>query len=84
MAEQQSTATAQGRDDAPDAKLSDVSSVRVGGRNSEVPANRVLQRVIFPRDEDPLDVRPLYVDEPSNASNRSRGCVTTSSSRGTP
>ncbi|MFB9906413.1 glycosyltransferase [Allokutzneria oryzae] len=70
MAEQQSTATAQGRDDAPDAKLSDVSSVRVGGRNSEVPANRVLQRVIFPRDEDPLDVRPLYVDEPENVANR--------------
>ncbi len=26
--------------------------------------DRVLQRVILPRDSDPLDVRPLYVDEP--------------------
>ncbi len=26
--------------------------------------NRVLQRVILPRDADPLDVRPLYLDEP--------------------
>ncbi|MGH3879203.1 MAG: glycosyltransferase [Actinophytocola sp.] len=26
--------------------------------------NRVLQRVILPRDSDPLDVRPLYLDEP--------------------
>jgi galactofuranosylgalactofuranosylrhamnosyl-N-acetylglucosaminyl-diphospho-decaprenol beta-1,5/1,6-galactofuranosyltransferase len=28
--------------------------------------NRVLQRVILPRDRDPLDVRPLYLDEPEN------------------
>jgi galactofuranosylgalactofuranosylrhamnosyl-N-acetylglucosaminyl-diphospho-decaprenol beta-1,5/1,6-galactofuranosyltransferase len=28
--------------------------------------NKVLQRVIMPRDEDPLDVRPLYLDEPEN------------------
>ncbi|RKT52007.1 glycosyltransferase [Saccharothrix australiensis] len=27
---------------------------------------KVLQRVILPRDEDPLDVRPLYLDEPDN------------------
>ncbi|GAA3890242.1 glycosyltransferase [Saccharothrix violaceirubra] len=27
---------------------------------------KVLQRVILPRDEDPLDVRPLYLDEPEN------------------
>ncbi|MGW5050749.1 glycosyltransferase [Actinokineospora sp. NPDC004072] len=26
----------------------------------------VLQRVIMPRDSDPLDVRPLYLDEPDN------------------
>ncbi|NUT94412.1 MAG: galactofuranosyltransferase GlfT2, partial [Saccharothrix sp.] len=26
----------------------------------------VLQRIILPRDEDPLDVRPLYLDEPEN------------------
>jgi galactofuranosylgalactofuranosylrhamnosyl-N-acetylglucosaminyl-diphospho-decaprenol beta-1,5/1,6-galactofuranosyltransferase len=29
-------------------------------------ADRVLQRVILPRDIDPLDVRPLYLDEPDN------------------
>ena len=29
-------------------------------------ADRVLQRVILPRDRDPLDVRPLYLDEPEN------------------
>ncbi len=28
--------------------------------------DRVLQRVILPRDRDPLDVRPLYLDEPDN------------------
>ncbi len=28
--------------------------------------DRVLQRVILPRESDPLDVRPLYVDEPEN------------------
>lgn len=30
---------------------------------TEIPAERVLQRVIFPRADDPLDVRPLYLDE---------------------
>jgi galactofuranosylgalactofuranosylrhamnosyl-N-acetylglucosaminyl-diphospho-decaprenol beta-1,5/1,6-galactofuranosyltransferase len=29
-------------------------------------ANPVLQRVILPRDTDPLDIRPLYLDEPEN------------------
>ena len=29
-------------------------------------ADRVLQRVVLPRDRDPLDVRPLYLDEPQN------------------
>jgi galactofuranosylgalactofuranosylrhamnosyl-N-acetylglucosaminyl-diphospho-decaprenol beta-1,5/1,6-galactofuranosyltransferase len=29
-------------------------------------ADRVLQRIIMPRDSDPLDVRPLYLDEPTN------------------
>ncbi|HEU5473262.1 MAG TPA: glycosyltransferase [Actinophytocola sp.] len=29
-------------------------------------ADRVLQRVILPRDTDPLDVRPLYLDEPEH------------------
>ena len=28
--------------------------------------DRVLQRVILPRDTDPLDVRPLYLDEPEH------------------
>ncbi|RDI18688.1 glycosyltransferase [Lentzea flaviverrucosa] len=28
--------------------------------------NCVLQRVILPRDDDPLDVRPLYLDEPDS------------------
>ncbi|GGM47775.1 galactofuranosyl transferase GlfT2 [Longimycelium tulufanense] len=51
---------------APDSKLSDVASARVAARGVVVPANRVLQRVILPRDEDPLDVRPLYLDEPQN------------------
>ena len=27
-------------------------------------ADRVLQRVVLPRDRDPIDVRPLYLDEP--------------------
>jgi galactofuranosylgalactofuranosylrhamnosyl-N-acetylglucosaminyl-diphospho-decaprenol beta-1,5/1,6-galactofuranosyltransferase len=45
-----------------ESKLSDVTSVRAGGRS--VAAERVLQRIIFPRSEDPLDVRPLYIDEP--------------------
>jgi galactofuranosylgalactofuranosylrhamnosyl-N-acetylglucosaminyl-diphospho-decaprenol beta-1,5/1,6-galactofuranosyltransferase len=51
---------------APDNKVSDVASVRVAGRGTATNPNRVLQRVILPRDEDPLDVRPLYLDEPEN------------------
>jgi galactofuranosylgalactofuranosylrhamnosyl-N-acetylglucosaminyl-diphospho-decaprenol beta-1,5/1,6-galactofuranosyltransferase len=34
--------------------------------SSKPDADRVLQRVILPRDTDPLDVRPLYLDEPEN------------------
>jgi galactofuranosylgalactofuranosylrhamnosyl-N-acetylglucosaminyl-diphospho-decaprenol beta-1,5/1,6-galactofuranosyltransferase len=34
--------------------------------NDRPDADRVLQRVILPRDRDPLDVRPLYLDEPEN------------------
>jgi galactofuranosylgalactofuranosylrhamnosyl-N-acetylglucosaminyl-diphospho-decaprenol beta-1,5/1,6-galactofuranosyltransferase len=34
--------------------------------SSKPDADRVLQRVILPRDSDPLDVRPLYLDEPEN------------------
>lgn len=32
--------------------------------STQTDANRVLHRVILPRDTDPLDVRPLYLDEP--------------------
>jgi galactofuranosylgalactofuranosylrhamnosyl-N-acetylglucosaminyl-diphospho-decaprenol beta-1,5/1,6-galactofuranosyltransferase len=42
----------------------------VAGKTAElptVPTGTVLQRVILPRDEDPLDVRPLYLDESKNA-----------------
>jgi galactofuranosylgalactofuranosylrhamnosyl-N-acetylglucosaminyl-diphospho-decaprenol beta-1,5/1,6-galactofuranosyltransferase len=28
--------------------------------------DRVLQRVVLPKDTDPLDIRPLYLDEPDN------------------
>ena len=34
------------------------------GDNQRFDTDRVLQRMILPRDSDPLDVRPLYVDEP--------------------
>ncbi|QRK93175.1 glycosyltransferase [Saccharopolyspora erythraea] len=40
--------------------------MRAGG--SQVAAEQVLQRVVFPRDEDPLDVRALYIDEPETLS----------------
>ncbi|MFC6088259.1 glycosyltransferase [Saccharothrix lopnurensis] len=33
---------------------------------SPLDPKHVLQRVILPREEDPLDVRPLYLDEPEN------------------
>ncbi|WP_323055159.1 glycosyltransferase [Saccharopolyspora sp. NFXS83] len=48
---------------AGESKVSDVTSVRSGGRR-KVAAEQVLQRVVFPRGEDPLDVRALYIDEP--------------------
>ena len=51
-----------------ESKLSDVASVRAGRKDA--PAEQVLQRVVFPRDEDPLDVRPLYIDEPDTLSSR--------------
>lgn len=49
-----------------DSKLSDVTSVRVASGRSRIDPRSVLQRVILPRDEDPLDVRPLYLEEPHN------------------
>jgi galactofuranosylgalactofuranosylrhamnosyl-N-acetylglucosaminyl-diphospho-decaprenol beta-1,5/1,6-galactofuranosyltransferase len=33
---------------------------------SQPDADRVLWRVILPKESDPLDVRPLYIDEPEN------------------
>jgi len=42
---------------AADGKTSDVA---------KVPPVTVLQRIILPRDDDPRDVRPLYLDEPKN------------------
>ncbi|GAB3701391.1 glycosyltransferase [Saccharopolyspora tripterygii] len=47
---------------AGESKLSDVTSVRAG--TSDVAPEQVLQRIVFPRGQDPLDVRPLYIDEP--------------------
>lgn len=47
---------------AGESKLSDTASVRSGHRR--VAAGQVLQRIVLPRAEDPLDVRPLYMDEP--------------------
>ena len=62
-----------------ESKVSDVTSVRAGGRRKPVAPEQVLQRVVFPRGEDPLDVRPLYIDEPaslhSTATVVSRRCV---------
>lgn len=51
---------------AGESKLSDVTSMRSG--TCDVPAEQVLQRVVFPRNEDPLDVRALYLDEPDPTS----------------
>lgn len=51
---------------AEDSKVHDTAEAGMSGGRSEVPATQVLQRVIMPRDSDPLDVRPLYIDEPEN------------------
>ena len=40
--------------------------LREPGTEDAKTAARVLQRVIMPRDTDPFDVRPLYLDEPEN------------------
>lgn len=63
------------RHDAPDSKLSDLSALRLGTGASAVPANRVLQRVIMPRVDDPLEVRPLYLDEPRTTTGRTAEVV---------
>lgn len=57
-----------GSPEAGESKLSDVTSVRTGGRR-KIAAEQVLQRIVMPRGEDPLDVRPLYMDEPESLSN---------------
>jgi galactofuranosylgalactofuranosylrhamnosyl-N-acetylglucosaminyl-diphospho-decaprenol beta-1,5/1,6-galactofuranosyltransferase len=46
--------------------VADQASSTPGSTDGVIDANRVLQRVILPRDRDPLDVRPLYLDEPDN------------------
>ena len=61
--EQSSPVTAAPGTAEGESKLSDATSVGPGRK--DVAAEQVLQRVIFPRAEDPLDVRPLYLDEPS-------------------
>lgn len=58
------------RQSAPDSKLSDVSSLRVGETAGVLPAQRILQRVVMPRMDDPLEVRPLYLDEPETLTGR--------------
>jgi len=59
------------RHDAPDSKLADVTSLQVESGHEHVEAGRVLQRVIMPRSDDPLEVRPLYIDEPGTTTGRS-------------
>ncbi|SDC75580.1 glycosyltransferase [Actinokineospora iranica] len=53
------------------------SATRPGGAPA-ASTHTVLQRVILPRDTDPLDVRPLYLDEPENVHSHvsSRSAVT--------
>ncbi|MGH4023691.1 MAG: glycosyltransferase family 2 protein, partial [Pseudonocardiaceae bacterium] len=54
-----------------DSKISGTSSLRVGGGAEEIGPRRVLQRVIMPRADDPLEVRPLYLDETESLAGRS-------------
>ncbi|WP_017972771.1 glycosyltransferase [Actinopolyspora halophila] len=54
--------------EAAESKLSDSATVRTGHRR--VAAGQTLQRVLLPRAEDPLDARPLYLDEPENLAQR--------------
>ncbi|MEU5690948.1 glycosyltransferase [Actinosynnema sp. NPDC020468] len=63
---EQSSAAAKPQTTKPDNKVTDVTSTRVAARVAAIDPAKVLQRVILPRDEDPLDVRPLYLDEPEN------------------
>lgn len=58
------------RQGAADSKIAGSSSLRVGAGSETVDARRVLQRVIMPRADDPLEVRPLYLDEPEAKNGR--------------
>ncbi|WP_307849471.1 glycosyltransferase [Qaidamihabitans albus] len=51
---------------AEDSKVHDAAQAGIAGGRTEVTSTQILQRVILPRDSDPLDVRPLYLDEPQN------------------
>jgi galactofuranosylgalactofuranosylrhamnosyl-N-acetylglucosaminyl-diphospho-decaprenol beta-1,5/1,6-galactofuranosyltransferase len=46
------------------ATMPNMASKSTDGGEQPYDPNRVLHRMIMPRDTDPLDVRPLYVDEP--------------------
>ena len=58
------------RSDAPDSKLSDVTSLAMTDQGGPVDPGRILQRVIMPREDDPLEVRPLYLDETETTAGR--------------
>ncbi|GAB3555518.1 galactofuranosylgalactofuranosylrhamnosyl-N-acetylglucosaminyl-diphospho-decaprenol beta-1,5/1,6-galactofuranosyltransferase [Actinopolyspora lacussalsi] len=67
--EQDTTASGTESDSAHavgESKLADSATVRTGGKR--IGAEQVLQRVLLPRPEDPMDARPLYLDEPEAAS----------------
>lgn len=49
---------AEAHQDVTDSKISGSSSLRVGGGSEEIGSCHVLQRVIMPRVDDPLEVRP--------------------------
>ncbi|GAB3286034.1 glycosyltransferase [Parasphingorhabdus pacifica] len=51
---------------AGEPKPGETSSARATSK--QVEPQQVLQRVVFPRGEDPLDVRALYIDEPETLS----------------
>jgi galactofuranosylgalactofuranosylrhamnosyl-N-acetylglucosaminyl-diphospho-decaprenol beta-1,5/1,6-galactofuranosyltransferase len=70
LASEQAARVEADRHDAPESKLSDMTSLRVGSLQREVEPRRVLQRVIMPRPDDPLEVRPLYIDEPETSTGR--------------
>ena len=60
------TAVEHNTEAAEDSKVHDAAQADLTDGRTQIPATQVLQRVIFPRDTDPLDVRPLYLDEPTS------------------